>query len=240
MNWGKYTMFRSRYHRNSIVLKLWEASEKNQICDLVGIIKWVISIRKNSTRGEVRAASFKSLRPLMKLLDLARWEPTCFHCEETWSVKKDCKRFISQKENQAKCSQPKLSSRGGKQQHAPSYDTEANVNVKANVSLCTWIKKHLLDARHYWKRLWRANERDGGRKSGCCRKKTQIRLEKRGNVGCEIQLCSSSRAHVNSIRPTVRLFTAAASLDVALTASQFQSNNSCRPAQHPSAEAGTW
>lgn len=101
-------------------------------------------------------------------------------------------------------------------------------------------KKHLLDARHYWKRLWRANERDGGRKSGCCRKKTQIRLEKRGNVGCEIQLCSSSRAHVNSIRPTVRLFTAAASLDVALTASQFQSNNSCSPAQHPSAEAGTW
>lgn len=97
MNWGKYTMFRSRYHRNSIVLKLWEASEKNQICDLVGIIKWVISIRKNSTRGEVRAASFKSLRPLMKLLDLARWEPTCVHCEETWTVKKDCKRFISQK-----------------------------------------------------------------------------------------------------------------------------------------------
>lgn len=78
-----------------------------------------------------------------------------------------------------------------------------------------------------------------GENQAAAEKKTQIKLEKRGNVGCEIQLCSSSRDHVNSIRLTVRLFTAAASLDVALTASQFQSNNSCRPAQHPSAEAGT-
>lgn len=195
MNWGKYTMFRSRYHRNSIVLKLWEASEKNQICDLVGIIKWVISIRKNSTRGEVRAASFKSLRPLMKLLDLARWEPTCVHCEETWSVKKDCKRFISQKENQAKCSQPKLSRRGGKQQHAPSYDTEANVNVKANVSLCTWKKNicWMLDITGKGcEELMREME---GENQAAAEKNPQIRLEKRGNVGCEIQLCSSSRDH---------------------------------------------
>lgn len=52
--------------------------------------------------------------------------------------------------------------------------------------------------------------------------------------------CVAPVGIMNSIRPgTVRLFTAAASLDVALTASQFQSNNSCRPAQHPSAEAGT-
>lgn len=51
--------------------------------------------------------------------------------------------------------------------------------------------------------------------------------------------CVAPVGIMNSITPTVRLFTAAASLDVALTASQFQSNNSCSPAQHPSAEAGT-
>lgn len=239
MNWGKYTMFRSRYHRNSIVLKLWEASEKNQICDLVGIIKWVISIRKNSTRGEVRAASFKSLRPLMKLLDLARWEPTCFHCEETWSVKKDCKRFISQKENQAKCSQPKLSSRGGKTTTRPILWHWSKHQRQGKRLLVYVEKKHLLDARHYWKRLWRANERDGGRKSGCCRKKHKLDWKK-GEMSDVRSSCVAPVGIMNSIRPTVRLFTAAASLDVALTASQFQSNNSCRPAQHPSAEAGTW
>lgn len=100
-------------------------------------------------------------------------------------------------------------------------------------------KKHLLDARHYWKRLWRANERDGGRKSGCCRKKHKLDWKK-GEMSDVRSSCVAPVGIMNSIRPTVRLFTAAASLDVALTASQFQSNNSCRPAQHPSAEAGTW
>lgn len=34
-----------------------------------------------------------------------------------------------------------------------------------------------------------------GENQAAAEKKTQIRLEKRGNVGCEIQLCSSSRDH---------------------------------------------
>lgn len=133
----------------------------------------------------------------MKLLDLARWEPTCVHCEETWTVKKDCKRFISQKENQAKCSQPKLSSKGGKQQQAVSWHWGTQRTPKYK-RLLVYVdkKKQLLDARYYWKTLCEELMREmEGENQAAAEKKTQIRLEKRGNVGCEIQLCSSSRDH---------------------------------------------